>query len=96
MRRWDLWGDRSTLLETGRFVRAEAEPDAGAVEEAQTVNAQTALTDADFADEAFVEADAASDAELEARHRVAADKGGRGCHERARRPAAAPRRPGRG
>lgn len=68
-------GDRSTLLETGRFVRAEAEPGTGAVEAARTVNAQTALTDADFADEAFGEADVASDAELEARHRVAADKG---------------------
>ena len=41
-------GDRSTLLETGRFVRAEAEPGTGAGESAPVVNAQTALTDADF------------------------------------------------
>lgn len=68
-------GDRSTLLETGRFVRAEAEPGTGADETAPVVNAQTVLTDADFAQEMFAETDTASDAELEARHRVAADKG---------------------
>lgn len=70
-------GDRSTLLETGRFVRAEVESGAEANEEAPVVNAQTALTDADFAEEMFAETDPASDTELEARHRVAADRGTR-------------------
>ncbi|KIF02814.1 hypothetical protein PL81_27825, partial [Streptomyces sp. RSD-27] len=56
-------------------MRAEAGSGTEAGKAAPAVNAQTALTDADFAEEAFGDAEGATDAELEARHRVAADKG---------------------
>ena len=40
-------GDRSTLLETGRFVRADSESDAEADGAAQAVEVRTAMTTRD-------------------------------------------------
>ncbi|MBW5484993.1 sel1 repeat family protein, partial [Streptomyces bambusae] len=70
-------GDRSTLLETGRYLRSE--PNEGTVaavanEAAAAADTDTALTDAAFGD-VLAETETVNETELEARHRVAADKG---------------------